>query len=410
MGLCLATFQQVFASATDGTIDPNNIGNQYAWSENAGFINFGTGVGAGDIHITDAGITGHAWSDLFGWINMNPPGSGVTFMTPGVLTGSVWGENTGYINFSGVQIDNNGIFSGVATGAVTGDVSFDCTQCTVETDYRPNASLVSSSSGGRSVNRARSSGEGSSGADLGPDTDTNTDTNTSLEESENEEQETDSETPEESAENSEGTSNGRDLRQEEEESTYGAAEGKEEGMGQELGQELPFKLCADTLQDISNLQEGQAIYVTVARGFFLCPRDGFFSPKTNVTRADMIKLVSIGLGMDNEHAQEGVWYQHWRQYLLEKKVIRGDIRPSRYEPKADILALILKAKQGSLQSLPACEKDLSPETPKDAWFCPVIQEAKRLKWIDTTDFTPHERATRAWTAERIYRAFVLSEE
>jgi len=129
--------RNVFASPTDGTIDPNNVGNQYAWSDNAGWINFGTGVGAGDIHITNAGITGYAWSQNFGWINMNPAGSGVIIDPDGNLSGSAWGENTGYIDFSNAFIDSSGLFGGTATGPVVGTLAFNCPNCVVETDYRP---------------------------------------------------------------------------------------------------------------------------------------------------------------------------------------------------------------------------------------------------------------------------------
>lgn len=134
-----------YASETDGTIDATN---KYAWSENIGWINFGTGVGAGDIHITDAGITGYAWSDTTGWINMNPTSSGVTVAANGDLGGFAWGEGTGYIDFSAASISSTGIFQGTATSTVTGTITFDCTNCLVETDYRPANFRVGGGGGG----------------------------------------------------------------------------------------------------------------------------------------------------------------------------------------------------------------------------------------------------------------------
>src|SRR5882724_13233965 len=56
----------VLASTTDGTVDATN---RYAWSENLGWIDFGST--AGNVHITDIGMTGYAWGENTGWISLN---------------------------------------------------------------------------------------------------------------------------------------------------------------------------------------------------------------------------------------------------------------------------------------------------------------------------------------------------
>ena len=53
-------------------IDANN---KYAWSSNAGWINFNPTNG--NVDVTDTAITGQAWSDNYGWINLQPTTSGV---------------------------------------------------------------------------------------------------------------------------------------------------------------------------------------------------------------------------------------------------------------------------------------------------------------------------------------------
>lgn len=118
-----------FASSTDGTIDSTY---KYAWSENIGWINFGTG--GGSVHVTDSGLTGYAWNDNYGWINLSPAASGVKNNGEGVLFGSAWGENIGWINFSGVTINSASEFSGIASGSVSGRISFNCANCKVKTD------------------------------------------------------------------------------------------------------------------------------------------------------------------------------------------------------------------------------------------------------------------------------------
>ena len=57
----------------DGTITPNP---KYAFGENLGWINFG--CDNCNVHVTDTGLTGYAWSPSHGWINLSPSGSGIT--------------------------------------------------------------------------------------------------------------------------------------------------------------------------------------------------------------------------------------------------------------------------------------------------------------------------------------------
>ncbi|MEK7580467.1 MAG: hypothetical protein AAB465_02570, partial [Patescibacteria group bacterium] len=112
----------VFASSIDGTIDNNH---KYAWSENAGWINFGPSDG--NVHITDSGLTGYAWSQNYGWINLSPSTSGVKNDREGNLSGYAWGENLGWINFEGVTIKSDSEFSGYAVIARDNSrISFNC--------------------------------------------------------------------------------------------------------------------------------------------------------------------------------------------------------------------------------------------------------------------------------------------
>jgi len=124
----------VHASQTDGTIATGgNAG--FAWSTSVGWINFG--IANGNVHITDAGMTGNAWSTLRGWVNLAPSNGGITVAVDGTLSGYAWGTNLGWINFSGVSINSSGKFVGQATGTLVGTLTFDCDNCSVITDYRP---------------------------------------------------------------------------------------------------------------------------------------------------------------------------------------------------------------------------------------------------------------------------------
>ncbi len=135
-----------YASQTNGTITGGG-NNGYAWSDNIGWINFGNTNG--NITITDSGVTGYAWSNNSGWINMAPTNGGVTVAASGALSGYAWGSSLGWINFSGISINSSGQFTGQATGAAVGTLTFDCGNCSVTTDYRPqNFRTASPSSGG----------------------------------------------------------------------------------------------------------------------------------------------------------------------------------------------------------------------------------------------------------------------
>lgn len=102
-----------------------------------GWLNFGNA--GGNVHITDSGITGYAWNENYGWINLSPSSSGVKINSAGTLSGYAWGQNAGWINFSGTGINCSGHFSGSASGDVAGTLSFDCANCNVTTDYQPSS-------------------------------------------------------------------------------------------------------------------------------------------------------------------------------------------------------------------------------------------------------------------------------
>ncbi len=132
----------VFAFSTNGTIDSVY---KYAWSENAGWINFK--ADSGNINVVDSGLSGYAWSSNYGWINLSPPMSGVDNDGLGNLSGYAWGENIGWIDFSGVIIDSDGYFLGYASSTVAGRISFNCfntgscasSDFKIRTDWRPRA-------------------------------------------------------------------------------------------------------------------------------------------------------------------------------------------------------------------------------------------------------------------------------
>jgi hypothetical protein len=111
--------------------------HKYAWSDNAGYINFE------NVIVGDGALSGYAWSANKGFIKFNPAQGGVFNDGTGNLSGFAWGEGLGWIDFNNVNIGGNGKFSGTATGSLVGTLTFGCPNyCDVETDWRPSANAV----------------------------------------------------------------------------------------------------------------------------------------------------------------------------------------------------------------------------------------------------------------------------
>ncbi|OHA18249.1 MAG: hypothetical protein A2664_02170 [Candidatus Taylorbacteria bacterium RIFCSPHIGHO2_01_FULL_46_22b] len=143
------------ASSTSGTIDSTN---RYAWTENAGWLDFGGSLGA--VTITDSALTGYAFGENIGWVSLNCSNDNscatvdykVSNDGNGTLSGYAYGENVGWIRFDpangGVSINSSGEFTGYAYGENVGWIVFNCSTTSscgtvdykVSTDYRPQNS------------------------------------------------------------------------------------------------------------------------------------------------------------------------------------------------------------------------------------------------------------------------------
>jgi len=127
-------------------IDPDMDGSQYAWAENAGWINGQPSEAGGPgVEVGPSGLSGWMWGENVGWISLsctNTAGCGtvaygVTNNGMGQLAGYAWSENIGWLSFSctntgscgasqyGVTIDPlTGLFQGEAWSENIGWVSF----------------------------------------------------------------------------------------------------------------------------------------------------------------------------------------------------------------------------------------------------------------------------------------------
>jgi len=137
IGITLGMFSVAYAAA-NSNIDPEA---RWAWSTNAGWINFNPPDGG--VTVCDDHLEGYAWGENVGWIrigtysggdahtygNTSAADYGVNRDSSGNLSGHAWGTNVGWINFSpsngGVSIDPaTGDFSGYAWVENVGWISF----------------------------------------------------------------------------------------------------------------------------------------------------------------------------------------------------------------------------------------------------------------------------------------------
>jgi hypothetical protein len=114
---------------------------KWAWSTNAGWINFNPSAGGG-VAVYGDHLEGYIWAENVGWIrlgthnggsphtyaNTGATNYGVNRDPRGSLSGYAWGTNVGWINFAptngGVTIDpRTGAFDGYAWGENVGWIS-----------------------------------------------------------------------------------------------------------------------------------------------------------------------------------------------------------------------------------------------------------------------------------------------
>jgi hypothetical protein len=111
--------------------------DKYAWSENAGWLNFSATHDSATVHENGANgyLSGYAWGENIGWIKLGADAGGpyantsannwgVNMNAAGELSGYAWSEVAGWINFnpthSQVVVDANGRFDGYAWSEALG--------------------------------------------------------------------------------------------------------------------------------------------------------------------------------------------------------------------------------------------------------------------------------------------------
>jgi hypothetical protein len=113
--LLAALFLALLASAYAATASNIDPVDKWAWSSNAGWINFApTCTGCDGVTVYADHLEGYAWGENIGWIRLGTHTGG----------GSYTYANTAAINY-GINRDGSGKLSGYAWGTNVGWIDFD---------------------------------------------------------------------------------------------------------------------------------------------------------------------------------------------------------------------------------------------------------------------------------------------
>ena len=114
-------------------IDPADDASQYAYAENAGWLNAEpSGNGGPGVQVGDSELSGWMWGENIGWVSLSCSNTlscattayGVTNDGSGNLAGYAWAENSGWLSFSCANTASCGTASyGVTIDPTTGDFS-----------------------------------------------------------------------------------------------------------------------------------------------------------------------------------------------------------------------------------------------------------------------------------------------
>ena len=108
--------------------------NKYAWSENAGWLNFNSANNSASVQVYADHLEGFVWAENIGWIrlgsytgggahtytNNSNTTYGVNHNGNGGLSGYAWSENAGWLNFSATANNPTGVTINLTTGQFDG--------------------------------------------------------------------------------------------------------------------------------------------------------------------------------------------------------------------------------------------------------------------------------------------------
>jgi hypothetical protein len=161
----------------------------------------------------------------------------------------------------------------------------------------------------------------------------------------------------------------------------------------------------------------EAIEYLKDKGIIQGYSDGTFRPGNSVNRAEILKMLLLGLGYkvpENKNngrftdLEQNSWYLSYVNYAVDLAVIAGysdgTYRPAGTLNRVEFLKILLRTYGLNLTDYPI--STLYPDTPRDAWYAAYVQYSKDYSLMDTDakgNFNPGNAVTPGEVAETIWR-------
>ncbi len=180
--------------------------------------------------------------------------------------------------------------------------------------------------------------------------------------------------------------------------------------------------AASALADFPDLPDSNphyaAVSALVSQGILQGYEDGSFKPDQDVTRAEAVKIILMGMGVSLDGAaglpaltfsdvNSTEWFYDYLKIAVNKGIVKGyedgTYKPSQNVNRAEAMKLVLVA--SGIAAVPAVENAFV-DTPFDSWFGAYAAYAK--KWNvepAQTDgrWHPEEEMSRGMISEMVYR-------
>lgn len=181
---------------------------------------------------------------------------------------------------------------------------------------------------------------------------------------------------------------------------------------------------AATFDDVSTKSTNYiAIEYLVSIGTLEGYEDGSFQPDRTINRAELMKVLVAGQGIDPDpeiykNCYPDVttdWYAKYVCYATEQNWVSGypdnTFRPSQTVNKVEAVKMLVNA-LGLGDQLPATVTTLLfNDTDNNGWYAPYLYVAKNLGLLEVRDvnFEPSGEMNRGGVAENIFRTLVVQE-
>jgi S-layer homology domain len=181
---------------------------------------------------------------------------------------------------------------------------------------------------------------------------------------------------------------------------------------------------AETFTDVSDSHDNYlAIEHLADTGTLVGYGDGVFEPEGSINRAELMKVLVLGQGIDPDEDEykdcypdvADEWFAPFVCYATEQGWVDGypdgTFKPGDNVKKVEAVKMLINAR-GLGDELPeSVDEELFGDTDNDAWYAPYLYVAKMKNLLEegSGDFDPSDKMNRGGVAEQIFRTLVIED-